>query len=875
MTDVGARLSAALTSSYRVDRELGAGGMATVYLAHDLKHDRDVAIKVLHPDLGAALGGERFLSEIRTTARLQHPHILPLLDSGEADGLLYYVMPLVTGETLRTRLNRERQLPIADAVRVTREVCDALQHAHDAGVVHRDIKPENILLQGGHALVADFGIALAVQSAGGRRVTQTGISLGTPSYMSPEQALGDRVIDARSDVYALGVVAYEMLAGAPPFVAPTPQAVVAKVMTERPASLRASRDTIPPSVESAVLTALSKLPADRFASAEAFSAALEATSPSHPAAISASTAVLASSPILRRVVYAVGGVAVLAAVFVAGQTFALKNARVEQFGRATQVTFESGLEIVPALSPDGKLVAYAAGNGTRFKIFVRPVAGGRATPLTDDTLSVEAQPQWSHDGTRILYLKDGVVFSAPSGGGAPKQEVPRRGKEVEAATWSPDEQRIAYIVDDSVFVREANGESALVATMTQPTLCTWGTTNLVACSVGNRMYLKPGMNFSNSAPSWIAVIDVASRRVMSITDSVFANQAPVWSPDRRRVMYVSNKMGVPDIFDVGVTSNGVASGEAHRLTVGLNVSSFSLSADGARMAYAVLTTSSNAWMQPLTSTGSERARAVQLTFGDGVVETVAPSADLQWIYFDSDASGNADLYRMRLPAGPPEHLTTDPRPEFDPDPSPDGRFVAFHSFRDGSREIFVMPLDGGPLEQVTRTPFQELHAIWSRDGRWLSFSSQSQPFGLFVSRREQPGQWSTRKLLDNGFFQAWSPDGTMLSFCTELSGLGGLRVVPVNGGTPRALYDETAPGAPKAEMSAWSDDGRTIYFKSHDKRGASSIWAVPSTGGTPRKVTDIGDDAQADRFAFKLSHNQLFYTHYNRQSNIWVMDVTR
>ncbi len=201
--DVLTRLTSSLSDRYRIDRELGAGGMATVFLANDLRHDRDVAIKVLHPDLGAALGGERFLSEIRTTARLQHPHILPLLDSGSTDGLLYYVMPLVTGETLRARLEREKQLPVDDAIRIAREVADALGYAHELGVIHRDIKPENILLQGGHATVADFGIALAVQQAGGHRMTQTGLSLGTPQYMSPEQAMGERTIDARSDLYAL------------------------------------------------------------------------------------------------------------------------------------------------------------------------------------------------------------------------------------------------------------------------------------------------------------------------------------------------------------------------------------------------------------------------------------------------------------------------------------------------------------------------------------------------------------------------------------------------------------------------------------------------------------------------------------------------
>src|SRR6476620_9458071 len=200
------RLSTALADRYRLEREVGQGGMATVYLAEDLKHLRKVAVKVLRPELAATLGPDRFLREIQIAAGLQHPHILPLLDSGEAGGLLYYVMPLVTGETLRARLERERLLPIQDAVRVAREVADALGYAHGLGVIHRDIKPENILLQNGHALVADFGIALAVQTAGGHRMTQTGLSLGTPQYMSPEQAMGERTIDARSDIYALGAV---------------------------------------------------------------------------------------------------------------------------------------------------------------------------------------------------------------------------------------------------------------------------------------------------------------------------------------------------------------------------------------------------------------------------------------------------------------------------------------------------------------------------------------------------------------------------------------------------------------------------------------------------------------------------------------------
>jgi serine/threonine-protein kinase len=274
LTPDAQRLGAALADRYRIERELGAGGMATVYLAHDLKHDRNVALKVLHPDLAATIGVDRFLCEIKVTANLQHPNILGLFDSGIADGQAYYVMPYVDGESLRDRLNRETQLPVADAIGIATGIAAALEYAHARGVIHRDIKPENILLQSGQPVVADFGIALAVQQAGGQRLTQTGMSLGTPQYMSPEQAMGDRTLDARTDIYALGAITYEMLAGEPPFTGPNTQAIVARVLTEKPRPLAQLRETVPPQVEAAVHRALQKLPADRFANAAAFASAL-------------------------------------------------------------------------------------------------------------------------------------------------------------------------------------------------------------------------------------------------------------------------------------------------------------------------------------------------------------------------------------------------------------------------------------------------------------------------------------------------------------------------------------------------------------------------------------------------------------------------
>jgi len=284
-------LQAAFSDRYTIERELGRGGMATVYLAQDLKHRRSVAIKVLSPELAATLGRERFLREIETAARLTHPHILPLHDSGEAGGFLYYVMPYVEGESLRDRLNREGQLPIADAVAITCKVANALSYAHSRDVVHRDVKPENILLSNGEAVVADFGIAGAIDAAGGGKLTRTGLVLGTPAYMSPEQGAGDRALDGRSDVYSLGCMLYEMLAGEPPFTGPTSQAIIAKRFTDPVPSARRLRETVPLPMDQAIAKALARAPADRFATTHQFAEALRASAEArpHPDAVSAAT----------------------------------------------------------------------------------------------------------------------------------------------------------------------------------------------------------------------------------------------------------------------------------------------------------------------------------------------------------------------------------------------------------------------------------------------------------------------------------------------------------------------------------------------------------------------------------------------------------
>jgi eukaryotic-like serine/threonine-protein kinase len=873
MVDAMAAFSAALSGQYRIERELGSGGMATVYLAEDVKHHRRVAIKVLHPELSALLGSERFLKEIELTANLQHPHILPLFDSGSVGGLLYYVMPYVDGETLRGRLERERQLPIADAVRIATEVADALGYAHKQGVVHRDIKPENILLRDGRALVADFGIALAVEQAGGTRMTQTGLSLGTPQYMSPEQAMGEREIGPRSDIYSLGAVTYEMLSGEPPFTGPSSQAIVARVMTEEPRRLIPQRRSVTPALEDAVLTALEKLPADRFGSAAEFATGLtegvagRANRPRDPRPASAwrSPGVLGAA-----------AAALAAVAFFVGTRTARPRTPIATFGRSTHVTWDQGLEIEPALSPDGRYVAYAAGTTADMRIYVRQVAGGRVTRLTDDSLDVQTNPSWSPDGSRILFLSNEGVFSAPSSGGAARPEMrPAAQGPIVSAVWAPDGRTIAYAVRDSVYIRDPDGQRRPLARIEEASLCQWSPSgDFVACASENLYYSRVGFFFGNQSPSRIVVVRVRDGAATTVTDSTSINQSPVWSHDGKWLYFVSSQLGPRDIYAVRISRAGHADGAPVRLTTGLGAHCISVSAGDARFAYDVYTATSNIWSLPFPPKGATQAAATAVTNGAQVIERATTSRDGKWLYYASNVSGTSQLYRQRLPVGDPVQLTFGQADDFAPDPSPDGREVAFHSWRSGTRDLYVMPLDGGPVQRATSGPLQNAEPVWSPDGTALAYSIFP-TFGSWVVRRGADGIWGTPvQRTRAGSWVAWSPDGRWIAYTSYFLG-GSLMIVNPDSGAPRVVLDSANSSEARAELPVWSSDSRTLYFKSHDAKGNAAFWSVPVTGGQPTLLTRFDDLTRPSyRAEWSVGSGRMYFTIDDRQSDVWVMNAT-
>jgi serine/threonine-protein kinase len=457
MSDIPSRLNAALADRYRIDRHLGEGGMATVYLAHDVRHDRKVAIKVLRPELAAVIGADRFLTEIRTTANLQHPHILPLFDSGEADGFLFYVMPYVEGESLRDRIDREKQLPIDQAVGLAVKVAGALQAAHEMGVVHRDIKPANVLMdRRGEPQVADFGIALAVSASSGR-LTETGLSLGTPYYMSPEQATADRDPDARSDVYSLGCVLYEMLTGEPPFMGTTAQAVIGRVLTGSPTPPTEHRRSVPAHVEAAVLTALERVPADRFGTAGEFAAALG--DPSYRRDRISEAEIATSAPTRRGVHAAWAAAAVAAAAlgwWTAGATRTPEEPRHFVLDRQPAQPFILRRNIV--VSPDGTLFASVGRGLDQPGLYVRRVDETEFR-LLSGTADWAASPAFSPDSRWIAYVdtETGAILRIPSAGGPPETLLPAGTfAEVNSLRWG-DSGALAFYADGAVHLLPEDG----------------------------------------------------------------------------------------------------------------------------------------------------------------------------------------------------------------------------------------------------------------------------------------------------------------------------------------------------------------------------------------------------------------------------------
>ncbi|MBA2626653.1 MAG: serine/threonine-protein kinase [Gemmatimonadales bacterium] len=823
MTLVLDRLTAALADRYRIERELGRGGMATVYLGQDLKHDRLVALKVLKPELAAMLGAERFVQEIKTTAALQHPHILPLFDSGEADGFLYYVMPYIQGETLRAKLDRETQLGIDEAVRLTTNVADALDYAHRHGVIHRDIKPENILLHDGRPMVADFGIALALSAAAGGRMTETGMSLGTPHYMSPEQATADKEITGRSDVYSLGSVLYEMLTGNPPHTGSSAQQIIMKIVTEEAAPVTKLRKAVPPNVAAAVAKSIEKLPADRFASAKEFADALTTAS----FTVVTSARAQASAPKHRfGATHALAVVSGAVLLLVAAWGW-LRTPREPTLHVTIPLPPETSFLAAPrwpALSPDGRTVVFAASSDGTSRLYRRPVNGFRIDAIegSDDA----TYPFFSPDGEWVGYFtRARQLRKVPLAGGRPTTlaDIPfwRSG-----AAWRRDgtivvlsDARGLYSVPDrggtlSPFAESDSvalgmrlesplelADGTLLATRASPQAGWDFAGSLMRMPPGSKrwrvvadsawgVYLAPGFLISRAAGGAMATpFDLESGRRTGKPVAVLEGFSPSGNGSDLADLTV-NERGDAAYFAFPTAPPHLLAlvdrtGRSERLAVAAGAfRHLRLSRDGTRLA---VNRESDLWVLDLRANTWTR------------ITTNASTIEPQWspdgkriahTVFDTVTGYNPPAIRSADGSGSASIIGSVIGDAWTSDWSPDGRHLAVYGGKVGMN-VGILDLDTAhTFHPVTSTAAIARNARFSPDGRWLAYQSNEtgkmQVYVVSFPELAQKRPIST----EGGTEPAWHPHGGELYYRNGASMMAvTIRTSPsLDVGTPRELF---------------------------------------------------------------------------------------
>ena len=801
------RLAAALDDRYRIERELGAGGMATVYLAEDLKHQRQVAIKVLKPELAAVLGADRFIQEITTTAQLQHPHILPLFDSGTADGFLFYVMPYIEGETLRDKLNRETQLGVDEAVRITREVADALDYAHRHGVIHRDIKPENILLHDGRPMVADFGIALALSAAAGGRMTETGMSLGTPHYMSPEQATADKEITGRSDVYSLASVLYEMLTGDPPHTGSSAQQIIVKIIADEARPVGEVRKSVPPNVASALSKALEKLPADRFETAKAFADAL--ADPGYRSKAVSMTTSARTSPVRWRILALAGwllwGVTVLAGGWLwhgSGSREPVRRYTLQMSGPEAVATNRPELM---ALSPDGSRIAYIGGGATgptqlwvrdRDQLHARPLAG------TEGARSVS----WSPDGRRLAFISGPGVLEVVALDGTPPTVVTDSIAVGGGGTaWGPDgliysAGGFGSLGGAAIVSVPVTGGTPTVRTRIDTTRHEFAHVNPAVLPNNRGLLFSIWYGPTRPNDTEIAVLDLKTDTYRVLQAGVRARYLATGDLLIARVD--GSLVAVPFDQDKLVTT-----GPAVPVVTGL------ATADGYIVNYDVSDAGTLAYLAGEPRDVKETVRPVWVTR-----EGVATPVDSGWT-FDRPYNGGMSL-------------------------SPDGSRLAVAIAGQPTSDIWIKELDRdhGPLSRLTFGDFLKYRPVWSPDGGTVAYIVDPGNNNASLYRRAADFSGTAGRMLgsDKALAEAlWSSDSQWMVVRTTLPTRDLFAFQP---GVDTTLAPVVASSQFDERAATLSPDGRWIAYQSNET-GRDEIYVRPfprTEDGGRRQVSAAG-----------------------------------
>jgi Tol biopolymer transport system component len=844
--DALAGLKAALHGRYDIEREIGAGGMATVYLARDVRHSRPVAVKVLNAELGAVLGVERFLAEIQVTANLQHPNLLPLFDSGEAAGQLFYVMPFVDGESLRARLVREKQLPVEEAVRIAVAAASALHYAHQHNVIHRDLKPENILLQAGQPVIADFGIALAVSKAGGARVTQTGISLGTPQYMSPEQATGDRAIDGRTDIYSLAALTYEMLVGDPPHVASTAQAIFAKVLTERPTSVRATRQSVPKHVAVAIDKALEKLPADRWASAHEFAEAVQgramtvSASAEYPSARAG-----AELSRVRRTLWAVGATATLltlsAAAFLLGRRSVPADDAVIRASLAlpSDARLASFVFVGPpiAISRDGRTVAYPAQAAAGPQLAVRRLDNLKPTLLSSTVAGVF--PDFSPDGETLVYFT-GAALRRVAVAGGPASLV------TEDAVNAGGGASVGR--DGTIVIGNASGMMRGLA------------------------IIRPG---GNKLESFVApdtargFLSCILPRVLRDGETVLFTTRTRTGSDGARIGIASLKNATAAVLDLpGITALGMVGdalvyvrSDGMLMAVRVDLAKRRLTGSPVSLEVEVRTHGNGSVEAAMADdgtlvymTGLSTSRLALVDMRGSARPLVTDTRQFAYPRFSPDgrrvsvsrAEATNDIWLYDVASGTPTRITAESATSDRAEWTGDGKRLVFRSNRSGPNLIWMQPIDRStPAQLLAESPYGMPEGILTRDGKILVGRVQRGVTEMDVVRVSMDSARTMSPVAESRFSEympALSPNDKWIAYVSNDAGVMDIYVQPLMSTTGRVPVSFGGGSEPR-----WSPDGRTIYYRANRRVIGASLDFTAGIAVT-RRDTLFDDRFMSDAF---------------------------
>ncbi|HKR09699.1 MAG TPA: protein kinase, partial [Gemmatimonadaceae bacterium] len=682
----------------------------------------------------------------------------------------------------------------------------------------------------------------------------------------------DPMVDHRSDLYSLGVVGYEMLGGQPPFRGTSYQQVLVKHVTEDPVPIAQVRANLPATLAQVVMRCLEKQPGDRFQRAEEVREALESVGPT-----SGSMTVLAPRPAApSRKILVFGGVAaVLLLASLLASRYLNANRPEFEVGATTQVTNDPGVEITPALSSDGKLLAYAGGPPTNTSIFVRQVSGGEAIRLASGRA-----PQWSADGTRLVYVDSAGISSVPALGGQPQRLVLRRGTSgrtigveniATSPAWSHDGMSLVYAALDTIWIAKADGsEPHMLTAAREPHSISWSPDDRrLAYVVGNAAFVYSAGQFGNIAPSSIWIVNRDGTGVTAITDSIHHGVSPVWTSDGDGLLYVSNIGGGRDLYYQRIRGNR-PEGMPQRLTTGLKIHGIAVGAD--RVAYSLWNTSVGMWAVAMPTSGATSTGAArQITSASERIEAMNPSHDGQWLAFDSDRSGNSDIYKVRIDGTGLQQLTRNTADDFRPQWSPDGKWIGYHSWRTGNRDAYVVSSDGSNERLIAGGPGHQFGGGFSPDGKQIVlWTDHTGRFEIYTVPFEGG---SLRQVTHNGgWMPSWSKDGKWIAY------LGidrTLRMVPAAGGPEKILVSPDVFGTIVA-VGGWSADSRKIYFRVQRPDGSLDIAQVTPDGSNPSIVVHFDDrDRPAYRPDFSNDGKNFYFSVGHHEADIWVMDLRK